>query len=235
MIRNAVGTVISRMTVAATTNRTIGRFAARVSIASCPNAVIRMISAAIPTTSSGTRMNRNFPGRVSRFQPRETTVIANDLAHWAYGSLIYPAHDRIERGHDCHGVGDEMPRHHQPDRLQMQERRVVDPHPERLVRSVTDRVDRVLPSWRLDARVGATRTRPKQPRQLRHHRAVGHLVQALVDDAQALLDLVHPQEVTGEAVTLLARRDVEIELRVDAVRVGTTHVERDPGRPEVRS
>src|SRR5689334_25270347 len=122
MMRNAVGTVISRITVAATTNRTIGRFATSVSTASCPNAVIRMISAAMVTTSSGTRMNRNLPGRVRRFHPRATTVIVRGPGT----SLIYPAHDRVERSHDGHGVGDQMSRHHQPDGLQVQERRVVD-------------------------------------------------------------------------------------------------------------
>ena len=44
----------------------------------------------------------------------------------------------------------EMPGHHQPNGLQMDERRVVDPHPERLVRAVADGVGRVLAARALD-------------------------------------------------------------------------------------
>ena len=121
------------------------------------------------------------------------------------------------------------------DRLEVDERRVVDPHPERLVRAVADGVGRVLAARALDRGVGATRPRPQQPRQLGHDRSVGHLVEALVDDPEALLDLVHPEQVAGQAVALGAGRDVELELREDAVRVRPADVERDAGRAQVRA
>ena len=96
-------------------------------------------------------------------------------------------------------------------------------------------VGRVLAARALDRRVGAARARPEQARQLGHDRAVGHLVEALVDDPQALLDLVDPEQVAGQAVALGAGRDVEVELREDAVRVRPADVERDARRPQVRA
>ena len=111
----------------------------------------------------------------------------------------------------------------------------MDPHPEGLVGAVADGVGRELAARALDGRVGAPGPWPQQPRKLRHHRAVGHLVEALVDDPEALLDLVHPEQVAGEAVALGPRRDVELELREDAVRVRPPDVERHARRAQVRS
>ena len=99
------------------------------------------------------------------------------------------------------------------DRLEVDERRVVDPQPERLVGAVADGVGGVLAARALDRGVGPARARPQEPRQLGHDRPVGHLVEALVDDPQALLDLVHAEQVAGQAVALGAGRDVEVELR----------------------
>src|SRR4029079_12516753 len=104
-------------------------------------------------------------------------------------SLVHPAHDRIERGHDGHRVRDQVVPHQQPDELEMHERRVVDLHPERLVGAVRDRVGPVQAARPLDAGPRPAGPRPEQSRQLRHDRPVGHVVQALVDDPQALLDL----------------------------------------------
>ena len=85
------------------------------------------------------------------------------------------------------------------------------------------------------AGVGAARPRPQQARQLGDDRPVGHLVEALVDDPQALLDLVDAEQVAGQAIALGPRRDVEVELGIDAVRVRPADVERDAGRAQVRS
>ena len=122
-----------------------------------------------------------------------------------------------------------------PDRLQVDERRVVDPHPEGLVGAVADGVRRVLAARALDRGVGPTRARPEQSRQLGHDRAVGHVVEALVDDPEALLDLVHAQQVARQAVALGPGRDVELELGEDAVRVRPADIEGDAGRPQVRA
>src|SRR5205823_4972034 len=83
--------------------------------------------------------------------------------------------------------------------------------------------------------VGPSGSRAEQPRELRHDRAVRHVVEALVDDPEALLDLVDPDEVAGQAVALVACRDVELELRKDAVRVRPAEVEGHAARSEVRT
>src|SRR4051794_9875397 len=55
-------------------------------------------------------------------------------------SLVDAAHDGVEGGHDRHRVGDEVVLHQHPHELEMDERRVVDLHPERLVGPIGDRV-----------------------------------------------------------------------------------------------
>ncbi len=111
----------------------------------------------------------------------------------------------------------------------------MDPHAEGLVRPVAHDVGGVLATRPLDGGVRPSGARPQQPRQLGHHRAVRHVVETLVDDPEALLDLVHPEQVARQAVALLARRDVEFELREDAVRVRPPDVERDARRAQVRA
>ncbi len=126
-----------------------------------------------------------------------------------------------------------------PDELEVHERRVVDLHPERLVGAVRDRVGPVEAARPLDPGPRPAGPRPEQSRQLRHDRPVGHVVQALVDDPQALLDLLDPQQVAVERVAAVGAvapgRDVELELGVDRVRVRPADVERDAGRPQVRA
>ena len=65
MIRNAVGTVISRTIVTATTKRTIGRFAARMSMIGSPNSTMPATSATVASSNSGTTVNTILPGSVS--------------------------------------------------------------------------------------------------------------------------------------------------------------------------
>ena len=69
MIRKAVGTVISRTTVAASTNRTSGRFAPTKSITSGA----AMIAAAVASPADdededGTTVKMILPGRVRRLE-----------------------------------------------------------------------------------------------------------------------------------------------------------------------
>src|SRR6185436_10320044 len=219
MIRKADGTVMSRITVTATTNRAIARFATMMSITGWATSAIAKAPATVRTASSGTTVNTTFPGKVNRLHVLPTTVMplpadqatTNCLAWRTPSSLVDPAHDRVEAGHDRHRVGDQVALHQQPDRLQMDVRRVMDPHPEGLIGAVADDVRRVLSARAFDRRVGTTGAGPQQPRQLGDYRAVRHLVQALVDDPQALLDLFHPKQVAREAVALVAGRDVEVE------------------------
>src|SRR5512146_1665143 len=68
------------MTVAATTNRTIGRFAARTSTIVPPRIEITATSAITVASSTGTIVNTTFPGSVSRSHVRLMTVTSNRLA-----------------------------------------------------------------------------------------------------------------------------------------------------------
>src|SRR5829696_7258265 len=270
MIRNAVGIVIRRITVTATTKRTTSMFEARMSRIGPPSRAIPPTSPSVSNNKTGMAVKMTFPGSVSRFQLFETTVISNCLAccrtspgegageqaserspsyvseaaepatnGWAvprhaaliaYRSFVDAAHDRVKAGHDRHGVGHQLPGHHQADRLEVDERRIVDPQPEGLVGAIADRIRGVLAAWSLDRGVGPSGARAEEPWQLRHDRPVRHVVEALVDDPQALLDLVHPQQVARQAVALGPGRDVELELREDAVRVCPPDVERHARR-----
>src|SRR4051794_10221290 len=234
MIRNADGTLMRSTAVAATTNRTSQMLAARKSTIGLPATRTTSSSPTVSRNRTGMTVKTIFPASVSRPHDRATAVIQPALDRPWRGSLVDAAHDRVEGRHHRHRVGDQVARHQHAHRLEVDERRVVDPEPERLVRAVTDRVDPVLPAGRLDRGVRPTRPRPEETRQLGQDGPVGHVVETLVDDPEALLDLVHPDQVAGEAVALLAGRDVELELRKDAVRVGATHVEGDAGRAQVR-
>src|SRR4051794_26842510 len=218
MIRNAVGTVISRITVAATTNRTIAMLSDRTVRTGPPNSTIAATATTRPASNNGTIVKTTLPGKVSRFhdfpttviwyclarrrtsrgegggehgserscsyvsEPAEPTTLASAVPRRAElfaRSFVHAAHDRIQGRHDRHRVCDEVTRHQEADRLQVDERRVVDAQAERLVGPVAHRVHRILATRRLDGGVGAPGPRPKQPGDFRHHRAIGHLVEAL--------------------------------------------------------
>ena len=60
----------------------------------------------------------------------------------------------------------------------------------------------------------------------------GHLVQALVDDAERLAELLHAAEVTVVAVTVDADGDVELDLVVGVIGLGLADIPRDTGSTE---
>ena len=94
------------------------------------------------------------------------------------------------------------------------------------------RVAGVLAARALDGDERATGWNADEARDLGHDRAVGHLVQHLVDDPDALADLVDVEQVARVRIALGARRDVEVELRIDAVRMRAAHVVRHAGRAQ---
>src|SRR5436309_77794 len=196
MIRKADGTLISRTAVAATRNRTSQMFAARKSTIGLPASTMTSTSPSVSSARIGMTVKTIFPARVSRDQERATAVTR------AASSLVHSAHDRIQGCHHGHRVGDEVAGHQDADRLEVDERGVVDPEAERLVRAVADGIDPVLAAGRLDRRVCPARSRSEEAGQLREDRSIGHVVEALVDDPEALLHLVHPDQVAGEAVAL---------------------------------
>src|SRR5688500_17033193 len=221
MMMNAVGTLISRIAVAATTNRTRSRFETMKSRIAPPKRTTTRTSPSVSTSSIGTSVKINFPASVSRLHERATAVTAGcpspglgapsrrrpragprahsdvrersraagnaRIARPGRASLVDAAHDGVEAGHDRHRVGDEIAGRERTDGLEVDERRVVDPHPERLVRAVAHRVRRGLTARRLDGGIRPARPGPQEPRQLGHDRAVRHLVDALIDDPEALL------------------------------------------------
>ena len=67
--------VIRRTTVTATTNRTIGRLAARMSTMVGPRMAIAATATTVNTISNGTTVKMTLPGKVNRFQDFPTTVI----------------------------------------------------------------------------------------------------------------------------------------------------------------
>src|SRR3954447_5481584 len=205
MITNAMGGVRSSTTVAASRKRTMGRFAARTSTSTGPtNTASRTVTSGPRTRTMNASGRMTLPKIVRLFQARPTAII--ELPHRgqrarvvemaaaegppAARSLVDTAHDRIEARHDRHRVGDQVVLHQEPDELEMHEGRVVDADTKRLVRAVADGVGPVHPARTLDRRERAARTRPQEPRQLRHHRPIGHPMEALVDDPQALLHLL---------------------------------------------
>jgi hypothetical protein len=60
----------------------------------------------------------------------------------------------------------------------------------------------------------------------------GHLVQALVDDAERLAELLHAAEVTVVAVTVDTNGDVELDLVVGIIRLGLADIPRNTGSAE---
>src|SRR5688500_12013440 len=80
MIRNAVGTVISRTIVTATTKRTIGRLATRISRIGSPKITMPATKATVASSNNGTTVNTILPGNVSLLQDLPTTVTPNRLA-----------------------------------------------------------------------------------------------------------------------------------------------------------
>jgi len=74
MIRKAVGTLISRTAVAATTNRTSHRFVARKSRMPPPNRTMTATRPMVRTARIGSRVKITLPASVSRLHERATAV-----------------------------------------------------------------------------------------------------------------------------------------------------------------
>jgi hypothetical protein len=60
-------------------------------------------------------------------------------------------------------------------------------------------------------------------------RASGHLVQALLDNAERLTELLHTAQVTVVAVTVDTNGNIELNLVVGIVRLGLADIPRDTG------
>src|SRR5262245_12371285 len=149
MITKAIGGARRRSTVAANTNRTIGRLKTRMSRIWPPNSPTVTMRPVSSTAVRGLRTNSAFPGSVSRSQVRAITVIPRlrDRGRTAVParSLVDAAHDRVQARHDRHRVGEEVAGQERAHRLEVDEARVVDLQAERLVRAVADGIRAVQP------------------------------------------------------------------------------------------
>src|SRR3954451_11560034 len=138
MIRKAAGMLNRRTPVTATTNRTMPRFAFSTSSSSGPtNTASRIVAIGATTSTSSISGRISLPRTVMLPQARLSAVMpesSRDRARVARArSLVHAAHHRVERGHDGHRVRDQVVLHQQADELQVDERGVVDLHPERLI------------------------------------------------------------------------------------------------------
>ena len=136
-------------------------------------------------------------------------------------SLVDAAHDRVEAGHDGHRVGDEVVLHQHGRRAggarttgRGSSSGTAGPCRPRSRRSP------YRPRGPSTRGPRAARPRPEQARQLGHDRPVGHVVEALVDDPEALLDLLDAEQVAVERVAALGARGR-----------GSGRRTRAPGRP----
>ena len=147
MITKAVGMVISRTAVAATTNRTSGRLSLRKVRAMGPMTTITPSPTTPSTVSSGMTVKMILPGSVSRPHARPMTATYLSTPPMIGSSEAMIAIVSATR----------LPGISSADALEVDERGVVDPQPERLVGAVADGVDGVLAARTLDRRVGPAR------------------------------------------------------------------------------
>src|SRR5262245_16905314 len=124
MITKAIGGARRSSTVAANTNRTIGRLKIRMSMIWPPKSAMTRISPRVRSAPTGIRMNSARPGRVSRSQVRASAVMPKRTrgrlrAAAPKRSLVDAAHHWVEAGHDRHGVGQEVAREQRADGLQV--------------------------------------------------------------------------------------------------------------------
>src|SRR5687768_8322891 len=112
-------------------------------------------------------------------------------------AVYLPEHD-VERADDGDHVGDEVAEAHLPQRLQVDEARRPDADAVRAARAVRDEVAAYLALRPFDGMVVVARGRLDDLRHLGVDRAVGQLLQSLLDDAARLAHLFEPDEVAVE-------------------------------------
>src|SRR5512140_2908561 len=129
MITNANGMKIRTMASTATSIRAISRWSRIALQIAPPKITIVRTAPAVRKTSSGTRIRSALPGRVRRSQVRAMAL----MPRYRERSLVDAAHHRIQRRHDRHRVGQQVAREERAHGAQVDEARVVDLQPERLV------------------------------------------------------------------------------------------------------
>src|SRR5215208_2548583 len=148
--------------------------------------------------------------------------------------LVPPTADRVHEAHDGHYVGQVVPRYYLMQELHVDEARVAVVHPIWRVRTVGDDVHRELAPRALDAPEALALGRPDAAAHVRHHSTLGHLLEALLDDLDALQALPDSNPVRSLNIARRVGYDVELQLGVDTVGVVESDVEVDAGAPQGR-
>ena len=107
--------------------------------------------------------------------------------------------------------------------------------PVRVGAAVGHRVEAELALRTLDREVDLALGRLDHLRDLGHHRPVGQLRQALLDDAHRLPHLLHAHQVAVVGVAVGADRDLEVHLVVAVVGEHLADVPLDAGAPQGRA
>src|SRR6185312_13774903 len=169
----------------------------------------------------------------SRF--RAGRSVHKPRSHFRWASAIDLAEHDVERADDRHHIGKHVPAAHRVDRLEKGEARRADFATIGAIAAVGDEIDAELALGRFDGGVGLAgghvialgveleevdkrlhRALHLDARRRRdfvvvdHHRARGHFLEALTDDAQALAHLLHAYEVARPAIAVPADRHVEL-------------------------
>ena len=119
--------------------------------------------------------------------------------------------------------------------LHVAEARVAVMDPVRRVRAVRDDVDRVLTARALDPSEALALGRTDAAARIPHHLALRHLLQALLDDPDALQALRDTDPVGGLDVARRIGNDLELQLGVDAVWIVEPDVEVHAGAAQGRA
>lgn len=128
-----------------------------------------------------------------------------------------------------------MPRDDLLKQHHVREARVAVVDPVGRVRAVRDDVHRELPARALHPPEPVALLRPEPAPRVAEDRPLGHLLDNLLDQPDALEDLADADPVARRDVSGLVGDHVEVELRVDAVGVVAPRIERDARPPKRRS
>src|SRR5512140_4035691 len=190
----------------------------------------RMTTAAT-TISSRVTAHRGTPASSG-------TAFMRVLARASMSLSVDLREDDVEAADDGDDVGDHQPPRDLLEDVHRHEGAGADLQPEGVHRTVADQVDPRLPARALGAEVHLAGGRLEKAGHLRQHRSIGDLCDRLPNDLDALAHLVDPHHVPVEAVSERAalpgaNADLEIELRVDGIRLVLPQVEGDARSAQV--
>src|SRR5215210_696495 len=167
--------------------------------------------------------------------PKESRNLIGSWLRMSRLKLLVPsAADRVDQAHYRHDVGQVVARHYLLEKLHVDEARVAVVDPVGRVRSVGDNVHGELAARALHPPEAVALGRPQTSPEIPENLALRHLLQALLDELDALQTLPDPDPVRSSNVARRVGYHVELQLGVDAVRVVKPDVEVHAGAPQRR-